>query len=267
MPRGLSLYDQALLQGRLWTPAELRPAIWLDSLDVSSLSFGAGVSEWRDKLGSGRNFTQATGTRQPGYDAVGFNGRPVLTFDGANSLLSGGANTAMSNYAATNSWAVFYAGYATSTFRSANVYEGNAFWGDSGAYFSGGVMNSPDALFTFSYDGTVDWVEQPYTFNARSVIENSGDGTNLYARLNGAVAATVASGATLTQGALLHVGGQWGAAGSPRLLNGGISEMLIMRNFLRSRENALVTGYLAWRWGVQLAADHPFANCPPMIGD
>jgi hypothetical protein len=28
-----------------------------------------------------------------------------------------------------------------------------------------------------------------------------------------------------------------------------------------------VEGYLSWKWGIRLAADHPYANRPPLIGD
>lgn len=268
MPRGVSASDQALLQGRLWTPAALRPGMWFDASDISTITISTGVSEWRDRSGNGRTFTQTTASKQPAYNETGFNGRPTLIFDGANSLLSGGASSAMTQFATTGSWAVFYAGQATSTYRNANAYLANGFWGDTGAYLSGGVMNSPDVLFTFSYDGTVDVVEAAYTFDTPAVIENSLDGTNIRTRVNGGTAAALASGATLSASSALQIGGQYNAAaGAPRVLNGRISEMLFMRSYLQSYERQLVEGYLGWKWGIPLAADHPFTNRPPLIGD
>lgn len=269
MPRGVSRFDEASYQQRLWSPATLRPGIWLDADDVSTITIATGVSEWRDKSGNGRHFTQATTSKQPTYNATGFNGRPTLVFDGSNSLLSGGTNTAMTNYASGGSWSVFYAGYATSTYRNTTApYLANGFWGDTGAYLSGGIMNSPDVLFTFSYDGTVDSAELAYTFDTPSIIENSVDGTNIRARTNGGTAAMTASGATVAIGSALQVGGQYNAvAGAPRVLNGRISEMMFMRSYLQQYDRQRIEGYLAWKWNVQLAADHPFANRPPLISD
>ena len=269
MPRGIDILDAARMQGRLWTPDVLRPGIWLDAADLSTITIETGVSEWRDKTGNGRHFTQTDTTKQPVYNASGFNGRPTLVFNGTGSLLAGGANTSMSNYATGGSWSVFYAGYATSTFRNtAEPYLANGFWGDTGAYLSGGIMNSPDVLFTFSYDATVDSAELAYTFNTPAVIENSVDGTNIRTRANGGTAAMTASGATLLISAALQVGGQFNAAaGAPRVLNGRISEMLFMRSFLQPHDRQRMEGYLAWKWGIPLAGDHPFLLRPPLIGD
>jgi hypothetical protein len=34
-----------------------------------------------------------------------------------------------------------------------------------------------------------------------------------------------------------------------------------------ARERLVIEGYLSWKWAIPLAADHPFANRPPLIGD
>src|SRR6476659_830650 len=89
MPRGTSLYDQARLAGRLWTPAIHRGgalAFWLDAADLSTIVTGTGVSQWTDKGGCGRHATQATGSAQPTYSPTGFDGiRPGLSFNYSNS--------------------------------------------------------------------------------------------------------------------------------------------------------------------------------------
>src|SRR5688500_5791938 len=88
MPRGVDSTDEARLQGRLWTPAVLRPHAWYDAQDVSTISTATGVSEWRDKSGNGRHVTQATGTAQPAYNQGRINARPAVTFDGGDALLN-----------------------------------------------------------------------------------------------------------------------------------------------------------------------------------
>ncbi|MFN8994753.1 MAG: hypothetical protein ACK5X3_13970, partial [Pseudomonadota bacterium] len=87
MPRGVSFYDEALIQGRLWTPALERPAVWLDAADLSTITIATGVSQWRDKSGNGANATQATAANQPAYSNTGFFGLPGITFDGLSDQL------------------------------------------------------------------------------------------------------------------------------------------------------------------------------------
>uniref|UniRef100_UPI003BA6F553 hypothetical protein n=1 Tax=Roseateles sp. TaxID=1971397 RepID=UPI003BA6F553 len=69
MPRGVSLVDEARLQGRLWTPAQVLPSLWLDGADLSTLSMsGSSVTQWRDKSGNARHAT--TTVRNPGITRV-----------------------------------------------------------------------------------------------------------------------------------------------------------------------------------------------------
>ncbi len=66
----------------------LRPALWLDAADPSTLTFnGSNVSAWRDKSGNGNHASQGTAIRQPIYRAAGINGLPALEgrHDGTNA--------------------------------------------------------------------------------------------------------------------------------------------------------------------------------------
>jgi len=77
MPRGVSLVDEARLQGRLWTPAQVLPSLWLDGADLSTLSMsGSSVTQWRDKSGNARHAT--TTVRNPGITRV--NNLNVINF-------------------------------------------------------------------------------------------------------------------------------------------------------------------------------------------
>ena len=53
---------------------------------------GSTVSAWADQSGNAKDYSEAT--NQPTYNATGLNGRPTLTFDGVNDLLSSSLNLA-----------------------------------------------------------------------------------------------------------------------------------------------------------------------------
>ncbi|MFM6201253.1 MAG: hypothetical protein ACKPE1_19315, partial [Dolichospermum sp.] len=74
-----------VLGKKLWLPAQMSTALWLDAADSSTIILnGATVSQWRDKSGNGRHISQGTAANQPTYTANGLNGKPVLTFDGSD---------------------------------------------------------------------------------------------------------------------------------------------------------------------------------------
>ncbi|NLF72355.1 MAG: hypothetical protein GX575_25245, partial [Candidatus Anammoximicrobium sp.] len=59
---------------------------WLDASDAASVTSDGSnyVSQWGDKSGNSRNFTQATAANQPLYVAGSLNGLGVIRFDGAS---------------------------------------------------------------------------------------------------------------------------------------------------------------------------------------
>jgi hypothetical protein len=74
--------------GLLGTPSGGLPvsgaALWLDASDATTFSYSSGslVSQWNDKSGNGRNFTQATVGLQPTRNTNVQNGLPALDFNG-----------------------------------------------------------------------------------------------------------------------------------------------------------------------------------------
>src|SRR5215468_3202563 len=73
----------ALSGTRLWTPAQTTTAFWLDGADNATFAFGSGslVSQWSDKSGNARHFSQATGGLQPTRNANVLNGLPGVAFN------------------------------------------------------------------------------------------------------------------------------------------------------------------------------------------
>lgn len=79
-----------VLSGGGWTPAQLGTSLlgaWdAERSDLITL-VGSVVSSWRDVV-AGYDAAQATGVARPAYSATSFNGRPGLTFDGADDELT-----------------------------------------------------------------------------------------------------------------------------------------------------------------------------------
>lgn len=70
-----------------FNPLDWAPFIWLDASDTSSITSSAGkVSQWSDKSGNARHFTQATSINQPTTGASTQNGFNVINFNGSQDL-------------------------------------------------------------------------------------------------------------------------------------------------------------------------------------
>ncbi|MFM6248178.1 MAG: hypothetical protein ACKPEQ_03330, partial [Dolichospermum sp.] len=68
-----------VLGKKLWTPAQISTALWLDAADASTIILnGSTVSQWRDKSGNGRHVSQATAANQPLFVTNQLNGLPVI---------------------------------------------------------------------------------------------------------------------------------------------------------------------------------------------
>jgi hypothetical protein len=287
MPRGVSPLDEARLQGRLWTPGQLRPALWLDAADLSTISVTTGASTWRDKSGNQRHFAQATGGNQPTLTPNGLNGLNVLSFNGSQWLTS--VNTAAT-------WNFLHNANGSSIFavwKAGNISNPNAIYGlmgnnaatsaNIGAYIgyddrasvprNNGVLvqasgGGSTSLGAASADGLMP-ANTPVIF---SHIADPGNGTAVnrsFVRVNKALSqanpSTAAPSASNASFAL-----QIGALGNNTLpLVGYIAEIIVLASIASARVRQQIDGYLAWRWALRdaLFTGSPFLNRPPLIGD
>ena len=289
MPRGTSLYDEArVVQGRLWTPGQIRAALWLDGDDLSTISTGTGVSELRDKSGNGRHFTQGTGGTQPTLTQGGLNGRNVLSFNGSQWLTSPAAVSTWNFLHNTNGSSVFavwkagnisdpnaaYSLLGTSAIASANI--GYALITDDRVASS--RNEKVIAQIVRGASGTeavgnlsADLAHPPNTPVILSHIADPNNGTaanRSFLRINRTLiqanASTLAPSASNASFAL-----QIGAAGNNAApLTGYIAEIVVLASLASTKVRQQIEGYLAWKWGLRtgLTAGHPFANCPPLNG-
>jgi hypothetical protein len=286
MPRGVSPVDEARLQGRLWSPALLRPALWLDAADLSTISTGTGVSELRDKSGNGRHVTQGTGGTQPTLTPNGLNGLNVLSFNGSQYLTSPAAVSTwnfLHNTGGSSIFAVWKAGnssdpnalYAlmgTNAVASSNIGTYIAFDDRASvprnnavlAQVSGGGSASVSAA---SADNLMP-ANTPVILS-HVIDPNNGTAANRsFVRVNRTLSQinvnTAAPSASNASFAL-----QIGAGGNNVLpLVGYIAEIVVLASVASTTVRQQIEGHLAWKWGLRsaLIAGHPFANRPPLIG-
>jgi hypothetical protein len=264
MARGISRYDEAAQQQRLWTPKDsgVLLALWLDTSDLSTVSCGtSGVSEWRDKSGNARNATQATDASRPVLTAIGLDNKSTIYHDGTDDLLT-------ANYTYTGSdITVFIVSKALSgggsnqrvlSFNRSNAAD----WSSNDTFFIGyeGGNNirflrnvTIVAASTITTRGTGNWA-------LHSVTKTGGTAT---VSSNGE---TPVSGTTSTASfnfTRIQTGD------GPGNYQGDLAEAIVIPSYLDQRAQELFIGYLAWKWGLVhiLRAPHPFYSRPPTIGD
>lgn len=258
MPRGLSDYDSARIQGRLWTPEILRPDAWFDASDLSTISVSAtGISEWRDKSGNARHMSRADTTWRPIFEAEKKNGLSFVNFatgtpspnDQLYRLQMASSINVRSAYCSLSRKSPTTSGAANFVFTSSG--------GDNGGNYDwhGPFTNeTPTALAhpTFSSN---DWRSGSNFRNGNSItITSAGSGPlgewSVYSFL--------CVGNMVTQG----IG--WDRVFHPSV--GDYGEVCWFSAAHSARERLVIEGYLSWKWAIPLAADHPFAIRPPLIG-
>lgn len=273
-PKGISLYDQAILQNRLWTPNLFKPAIWLDASDSSTITLsGSNVTSWNDKSGNARNLTQTTPAQQPTYQATGLNSRPTVRFDGIDDAMQ---NTAYSfGNSPSFAYAVFQSSNAAGSLGQifmASPNPSNTSIGTELLYINnyGGyttITLKPPSLANASLGVNTTFVTTPQIIGAG--FDGSGTSpSDVEFILNGTQQTSTTSGPI---GYVSEIGFSIGNRPIQQIvgLNGTISELIFFDSFIFTTNRQIIEGYLAWKWGLQnlLIATHPFANRPPLIGD
>lgn len=268
MPRGYNQIDEAQLQGRLWTPTLVRPALWLDAADISTITIATGVSQWRDKSGNAKNVSQATIANQPALTT--FNGLNAISFNGTSNFLRN-TTTGITSGTYTGEFNVFSvvsrttgSGGAILTERDTSLVGTHLWLGKfSPAYYlsSDGANNSSNheisaasyALLSTS-GGILSHQHVPAKrdnlwLNGSSISVITGTASNI----------TGTAGFTI--GARESMVGQFWA--------GNICEIIALTSNLTSANRQIIEGYLAWKWGLvsSLVSTHPYINRPPLIGD
>lgn len=259
MPRGVSLYDEARLQQRLWTPGldVIRTGLWLNANTRITVVSGA-VSQWND-TGDKWSFTQSNASLRPLYSSTGWNGTPAVNVTAANQVLvgtatftplvgaSGFTTFALARHTATG-W-LWEQGNVTPGARHGFAIISNTLYGVINAEATtGAIPAATNNLLVWRFDGAA--------------------ATKSTLRLNGANLASggITATATTTNAGALNIG--FGV--DPNTFLGFMPELMILPYAADDALIQKIEGFLAWQGGQRfqsLSASHPFANRPPLIGD
>lgn len=263
MARGRNDYETAQIQGRLWTPAVLRPAFWLDASDASTVTIvSGGVSEWRDKSGNGRNLSEST--NRPSYSFEKRNRLNVISFSNSSqqNLTVTGLSIAMTQQ---STFAVASTDGSGANARLWTQADANADDQDS--------FNAHIPIWA-SYGGSTQWGSFAATTfrSGYAVVQgklslfasvlSSSNLTNYYDSVPATPYNTTYPGRTFTRFGVT----QSLSSGTQKLV-GDVGEVLVFFSALSQQDRQRIEGYTAWKWAISLAAGHPFVNRPPLIGD
>ncbi|MFO0390925.1 MAG: beta strand repeat-containing protein [Planctomycetota bacterium] len=256
-----------------WSPLAIAPALWLDAADPATIILATGVSEWRDKSGNGRHFTQPTPASQPAYSASSFFGQPGLTFDGTNDIMNlTGINPIIANQTHGVYW-VFR--------RLGNGVGNDAYRPVIGLRHVNGT--SDIGALHYVKNGNLLGASYPYFFTPGTFAYDLSSG-NAYGNAEGHVMAFQANATSAATGWQVHRNGTLegttsgiaapnasvdgytlGAQINPlRYSNVIVAEVLLVVNTDQATRQR-IEGYLAWKWGLtaNLPAGHPFKSAPP----
>jgi hypothetical protein len=260
MPRGVSRYDEALLQGRLLTPRRLAQRLraklhfWWSAdfltVDASGLVEGA-----TDLTGQGRNGAQATAAARLAYfpsDPM-FGGRPAYGRTANASVLA-----FLGDSAARTVFQYFLSAYYKDGIDT--TFDQNSY-----AISGAGVFGA------FRLQGTPATAGWSALITGRTFY-NTGDpfpSKNGYPAAQTVLplpASVIQTRARLGRSQATRVGGGDTAV---QAWIGGFRHVVACNQILSDYETALVEAVIAWDDGTahRLIPTHPFVNRPPLIGD
>lgn len=258
MPRGTDRWDEAIRQGRLWTPTQLRPENvlrWWDAGDIQTISAASGLAtQVRDKSGRA-NHLAASGTEAT-WSASTWNGqRPALTTAGSKFYTIGTS--------------LAYAGATGRTIFAAIQQNGTA----SVRTIMGGIAGSIQFRLEAAHQVRLVRTSQLGIFTSSIALATGYHvvGVQVATSLsniitNGTFETNATDGAYTVNN--IEVLRSAAAPGTEDFL-GVCGEIIDLDGVLTTRPRQLVEGYMAWKWDTvsRLPASHPFKNRPPLIGD
>ena len=245
---------------KLWTPAEISTALWLDAADASTITLnGSTVSQWRDKSKNSRHVNQPTASKQPTYTLANQNGLNVISFDGNNRSLFASSSAinlpqpfsrfVAAQFLVKNNQSVLLDSDTTNT--QCVFYNGET--GTNWVVANGIVP----AYTSYSY-GTRDFLNHQHFHIVNGAESYWGlDGSSLTGPLSGGPGgqAGIRIGNIRTELAPLYS------------FNGRVFEIVLVSGIISTSDRQKLEGYLAWKWGTvaSLPAGHPYKLVAPTV--
>jgi hypothetical protein len=245
-----------------WDPSLITTALWLDAADASTITESSGaVSQWNDKSGNSRHFTQASSTARPSIDATG--ARNVLSFDGDDFLI--GSTDPILFSESTRKFLVCYVGNgSTGTFISQNINSTLA-----SRQFQMLCAGGAADIFGSILRGIASERAQFETVN-RSIHLVYWNGSAGIERINGTQFTSTIGSAAIETNAIIKIGARSNGTTTSEafFLNGKIAETIAMDSDATLSDIQRIEGYLAHKWGLtaNLPETHPYKYQIPTPG-
>jgi hypothetical protein len=257
---GLTIADPAFLAASSagFSPLSLSPALWLDASDASTITASSGfVSQWNDKSGNGRNFTQALLGNQPITGTDTQNALNTLRFND-NHFMSAGDVLDLG----TSSISVFMVARRNTGINSTIIgkYKVTPATGSWLMLWETAGVLKLQSLYVPT-GGTVSAITAgTWTSTAFNTIGHVTDrvaGTitqRVNKATNGTITFTPDSTSNRNIATSLYLGGLRNAADSGMLagyfLKGNIAELVICLAALSTSERDALETYLSAKWGI-----------------
>jgi len=253
----------------VWNPSMIQAALWLDAADASTITeSGGAVSQWDDKSGNGRNFTQATSGSRPAYTSAALNGLNTVTPDGSDDWMTGPVifdGNQPTDYFIIAAYKLlniiddggsnttsFLIGQTGSAILNVNLYVNIA-------------QGSPRKIVhdTFPPSGGSLSSSTTITADTNYLMAVSRNGGTQEIWLNGVLDATQ-SGAETYTGTTVNATNLFKLLGQVNAMNAHVGEIIAVA-YPTTATRQKVEGYLAHKWGLtaSLPAGHPYKLVGP----
>jgi hypothetical protein len=223
--------------------------LWLDASDSSSYTIATGVSEWRDKSGNNRTFSQSTGNNQPTVATNAQNGRSVFAFDGTNDSMQGPAGFSLTSthtvIAVVRPDVRKIAGLL-----SGSVTQSNLIYGDGSSSFSGTKFGAFGVGRAVYGGGTIS-AGSFQVFAAVCFGSTLPTNLSMFTNGTGGTASVETAGAApnVAMTASLLIGNTQ----VNQFWDGDIAELIIWDRAIASSERATAERAMGKKWGITVA--------------
>ena len=259
-----SLFDLAFVGSlsaapALWTPADITTALWLDAADSSTITeSGGAVSQWNDKSGNSRHFSQSTAGNRPAVATASLNSLNTVLFT-QTSILSESIKELRSSAAYTaNRGSIFIILKPASSQQAfAAVFQSRQ-QGLEG-FRSAGSPNNQDTVTT-NINTTVGRI------NGTSISSFSPTGNfHTYAANTALILGAVYPAASNIS--FIWSIGRDQFTDESRGFNGEVAEVVVVSQIDTTATHERIEGYLAHKWGLtaDLPNDHPYKTAAPTL--
>lgn len=244
-----------------FSPLAFAPVLWLDADDLSTITESSNiVSQWDDKSGLGRNFSQGTSGNRPTLETNIQNGRSAISFNGDKFLTHDAGSNAIKLFPVT----VFFVLQDTSVTQNSQTYK--RFFSVRRSATGAGDYQSPNADWSKGntsrymwqrtrgggYQGFVYTENQTFLFTSRSTNEYRNVTPN-----DDITSISQGTGdGTINNMRYMRIGANSGGAGNPpgffgpETWNGYAFEIILYNRILSFDESSLVSRYLNAKWGL-----------------